>query len=134
MKPNPSNEKQALSEQCKQVVSFGKYSRWAEAGMTEDQLTALFWAVGEFGYRSIHLAEILRSHAPDHADRPAFYRLVCGLDIIAQFSYGSFIGLNEYMTRMRETREKLETSPQSRRQFGEGAEDFKEFTRYVYGT
>lgn len=39
-------------------MRLGKYSRWA-VNLTEAQLEAIIWMVGEYGYRAFHVLPLL---------------------------------------------------------------------------
>ena len=51
-----------FSMEFREKIRFGKYSRWA-VDLTEEQLPALFWAVGEYGYRADQPLAVLRRYA-----------------------------------------------------------------------
>lgn len=47
-----------FSEQARERLRLGKYTRWA-VGLTEAELEAVLWMVGEFGYRASYVLPLL---------------------------------------------------------------------------
>jgi hypothetical protein len=47
-----------FSPEFRERLRLGKYSRWA-VDLTEDQLEAVLWIVGEYGYRAFHVLPLL---------------------------------------------------------------------------
>ncbi|HEX7862696.1 MAG TPA: DUF2442 domain-containing protein [Verrucomicrobiae bacterium] len=83
--------------------------------LTEEQLEALFWAVGEYGYRADQPLAILRQYA---TKGEAYARYMAGLRGIADFAYGQPpMNLESFLKRLgtaiREARaeEELQTPP-----------------------
>lgn len=50
-----------FSDEFRERLRLGKYSRWA-VNLTEDQLEAILWMVGEYGYRAYHVLPMLTTH------------------------------------------------------------------------
>jgi hypothetical protein len=50
-----------FSDQFRERLRLGKYSRWA-VNLTEAELEAVLWMVGEFGYRAFHVLPLLATH------------------------------------------------------------------------
>jgi hypothetical protein len=109
-----------FSESFREKIGSYKYSQWAR-DLTEDQFEALLGAVGEYGYRSIRVLQILRQHIPK--DDPAFARAMVGLELLSEFCLGSSIdreGLSERLRKalcdveeVRESRPSTETGLQT---------------------
>jgi hypothetical protein len=47
-----------FTNETRENLRLGKYTRWA-AGLSEAQLVAILWMVGEFGYRAYHVLPLL---------------------------------------------------------------------------
>ncbi len=47
-----------FSPEFRERLRLGKYSRWA-ANLTEAELEAILWMVGEYGYRALHVLPLL---------------------------------------------------------------------------
>src|SRR5437879_2179826 len=47
-----------FSDEVRERFRLGKYTRWA-VGLTEAQLEAVLWMIGEFGYRASHVLPLL---------------------------------------------------------------------------
>jgi hypothetical protein len=47
-----------FSEQFRERLRYGKYSKWA-VDLTEDQLQAIIWMLGEYGYRACYVLPLL---------------------------------------------------------------------------
>lgn len=48
-----------FSDEALKRFRLGKYTRWA-AGLTEAQLEAVLWMIGEFGYRAVTILPLLQ--------------------------------------------------------------------------
>lgn len=77
-----------FSDEFRERLKRGKYSRWA-TDLTEDQLEALLWAVGEFGVRSSDVLGIVRQQTPTTIHP----RATLALDVLADFTRGDRINL-----------------------------------------
>ena len=87
-----------FSESFRDKIERQKYARWA-ANLTEDQLYALFCAVGEIGEHGLEeLLEVIRQHNPKNPFTYARARV--SLEIVAAFGFGSPIGRQEFLDRM----------------------------------
>src|ERR1700722_14195562 len=50
-----------FSSDARDRLRLGKYTRWA-VNLTEAQLEAVLWMVGEFSYRAVHVFPLLERH------------------------------------------------------------------------
>jgi hypothetical protein len=86
----------AFDEGFRQALAIEKYGRWA-ADLTKDQLLAVLWAVGEYGYRSQSILECLDRHQSEFHPSDGFPRARLGLELLAamaeagRFSAGQVI-------------------------------------------
>jgi F420-dependent methylenetetrahydromethanopterin dehydrogenase len=87
------------SEEFRVGRRTGKYNRWA-AELTDDQLEAVIWAVGEYGCRSSIPLEVLRQHS--HFDPFSHARAVLALEVLADFTRGHFIDIDQYCAKVQE--------------------------------
>jgi hypothetical protein len=85
------------SRPFRERVRSSKYAWWA-AELTEGQLLALFEAVGEYGYRSDKVLDILKKHGPK--SNYSYGRAILGLEVIAEFSHGNPITEEELSRRI----------------------------------
>jgi hypothetical protein len=86
-----------FSESFRENLKHGKYSEWA-TDLTQEHLEALLWAVGEYGYRSHDVLEVLRQHTP--GDPVAHARAVLALEILAEFVHGRPSNLDDHCERV----------------------------------
>jgi hypothetical protein len=86
---------------------FAKYTSWA-IDLTEDQLEALFWALGEYGYRASDPLEVLRRYATKDQ---SFARYMVGLETIAEFTAGKTTNLESLIRRLHIAREAVWNEP-----------------------
>lgn len=77
-----------------------KYAKWAK-DLTEDQLEALLWAVGEFGHRAYEPFIALRQYSPQ--DPFAYGRALAGLQAIVDFSRERPMSLEQLLGKVRKT-------------------------------
>lgn len=85
-----------FSDEVRQRLRLGKYSRWA-AGLTEDQLEALLWMIGEFGYRAYHVLPLLTGLL----GREGSGRAVLALESLFRAVGGDRPDLDAYALRVR---------------------------------
>jgi hypothetical protein len=89
-----------FSTEFRKKLQGGKYTHWA-ADLKEEQLEALFWAVGELGGRASEPLEVLRRHAT----RDGMYaRYNTGLECLADFTNGHPMDLKRFLERLRRAR------------------------------
>jgi hypothetical protein len=50
-----------FSEEFRERLRLGKYSRWA-VNLTEAELEAIIWMIGEYGYRASYILPLLTAH------------------------------------------------------------------------
>jgi hypothetical protein len=86
-----------LSKPFWERVRLSKYAWWA-AEMTEEQLLALFEAVGEYGYRSDKVLGILKKHGPRSSYSHG--RATLALEVLAEFSHRNPITEEELSRRI----------------------------------
>ncbi|MGZ8939186.1 MAG: DUF2442 domain-containing protein [Limisphaerales bacterium] len=77
-----------------------KYSSWAK-DLTEDHLEALFWAMGEYGYRASYPLEVLHRYATKDQ---SYARYMVGLETIAEFIGGRRTNLDSLIQRLHSAR------------------------------
>ena len=65
-----------------QRIANGKYTGWA-ADLTEDQLVAVLWAIGEYGRRSQWVLECLDRHADEFYPAYGLLRARLGLELLS---------------------------------------------------
>ena len=82
--PAPA-ERAAFTEEFRRKIALGKYTGWA-ADLTEDQLEAVLWAVGEYGRRSQWVLECLDRHADEFYPAYGLPRARLGLELLAAMS------------------------------------------------
>src|SRR5215831_9922153 len=88
-----------FSEQFREQIGRYKYAYWAK-DLTGEQLEALFWAVGEYGYRSAELLRILQQHTP--ANSLSYARAIYALEILAEFTLEKPIAIEPFRKRLRQ--------------------------------
>jgi hypothetical protein len=93
-----------FSKEFRQELQIGKYTKWA-VDLSEDDLQALFWMIGEFGTREpfSEVLEILDKYKQEASDQVAFARAVEGLKTIAQMVQGERLDVEEARARIRQT-------------------------------
>jgi hypothetical protein len=83
-----------FSDQFREKLGTYKYARWAK-DLTEDQLEAVLWAVGEYG---------MRAHGPLDAIRQSpkavHPRAKLALEVLACFTSGTRIDLERLFERI----------------------------------
>lgn len=90
-----------FSTEFRNKLRGGKYTRRA-MDLTEDQLEALFWAIGEYGYRASDPLEVLRRYSPTKDG--SYGRYMTGLLTIAEFVDGKTTDLNSFLPRLQSAR------------------------------
>jgi len=89
-------------EPFRERIRNRKYCSWA-ADLTEDQLEALLWALGEYGYRADNPLRILHQHSP--MDPIYHARAVLALEVLADFTHGKPITPHPLCERIRQVAE-----------------------------
>jgi len=89
-----------LSEEFRKSLARGKYTDWAK-DLTEEELKALLWAVGEYGYRADNVLRVLQQHLPAGPFSRA--RALLALEVLADFAHGKTITLDPLRKRVSET-------------------------------
>ena len=97
-----------FSVEFRRRLQFGKYTKWA-IDLTEDQMEALLWAVGEYGCRSYEPLDLLHRFAAKDA---FFARYNAGLEAIAQFTGGHPMNLERFFERLRQATTAVRAEPQ----------------------
>jgi len=87
------------AEFCQQVAT-GKYTRWA-THLTEDQLMAVLWAVGEFAFRSTPILASLRRHRDESPPISGVPRALLALHLLDQMVIRGAISLDDVRKQMR---------------------------------
>jgi hypothetical protein len=77
----------AFDDEFRQGLAIEKYGRWA-ANLTKDQLLAVLWAIGEYGYRSQSILECLDRHQAEFHPSDGFPRARLGLELLAAMAEG----------------------------------------------
>jgi uncharacterized protein (TIGR02996 family) len=90
-----------FSDQFRQRLKVGKYSRWAE-DLTKPHLEALLWMVGEYGFRAKLILDVLDAHEETAWDEVAFARAKHALETMARIVGGERMDLDELCRRVRE--------------------------------
>ena len=72
----------AFTDEFRRRIALGKYTGWA-ADLTEDQLVAVLWAVGEYGRRSQWILECLDRHADEFYPAYGLPRARLGLELLS---------------------------------------------------
>lgn len=81
-------------------LALGKYTRWA-ADLTEDELTAVLWAVGEFGVRAQAVNECIDRHTGEFLPGHGLPRARLALGQLARMVAGERIGLDALADEVR---------------------------------
>ncbi|MCE9544872.1 MAG: hypothetical protein K8T25_05055 [Planctomycetia bacterium] len=90
----------AFAEGFRQKIALGKYTGWA-IDLTEDQLIAVLWAVGEYGRRSQPVVECLDRHASEFSPADGWPRARLGLQLLAEISDRRFVSSEQVIERVR---------------------------------
>ena len=96
-----------FSPEFRKKLRFGKYTSWA-IDLTEDQLEALFWALGEYGYRASDPLDVLHRYATKDQ---CYARYMTGLETIAEFTGGKTTDLQSLMQRLHSARNAVSEEP-----------------------
>lgn len=75
----------AFRDEFRRKIAPGKYTSWA-ADLTEEQLEAVLWAVGEFGRRSRWVLECLDRHEDEFPPAYGFPRARFGLELLSSMA------------------------------------------------
>jgi len=109
-----------LSEEFRERLRHGKYTDWA-AELTDDQLQAVLWAVGEYGVRARVPLEVLNQHSP--RDPISHARAVLALETLSDFTDGRFIDVQQYFNKVQQIVATFYAAREERRSKREGARD-----------
>jgi hypothetical protein len=86
-----------FSEAFRERLRLGKYSRWA-VNLTEAQLEAIIWMIGEFGYRAVSVLPLLDGHWGREGDG----RAANALESLFRVVGGDRPNLDQYTQRVRD--------------------------------
>jgi hypothetical protein len=90
-----------FSEEFRQRLKLGKYTRWA-VDLTEQQLEPVLWMVGEYGYRSQPVLNFLKHHRDESAwNQEGFSRALLALETLLRIVGGDRPDLDEVTHRVR---------------------------------
>lgn len=89
----------AFDDELRQALAIEKYGRWA-ADLTKDQLLALLWAIGEYGYRSQSILECLDRHQDEFHPGDGFPRARLGLELLAAMAEGHRFSAGQVIERV----------------------------------
>jgi len=81
----------------REELGMHKYARWG-MDLTEDQLLALFSAIGSLGEDGFELLEVLRQHTP--RDPYPYARALAGFETIGSFSLGVPLSQTQFHERL----------------------------------
>ena len=98
-----------FSPEFRRKLQLGKYTKWA-IDLTEAQLEALLWAVGEYGYRASDPLEVLDRYATKD---PPYARYMVGLKTIAEYTSGKQTDLDSLLHRLRSESSTVGDEPES---------------------
>jgi hypothetical protein len=89
-----------FSDEFRQRLASGKYTRWA-VNLTEPQLAAVLWMVGEYGYRAPVVLKPLKRHRDEVAwNDVAFARARLALETLFRMVAGDRPDLDEAIQRV----------------------------------
>jgi hypothetical protein len=77
-----------FSDQFRRRLSLGKYTRWA-SDLSEQELEAVLWAIGEYGVRAGEILACLDRHRDEFPPAHGFPRARLALAQIAQMVEGT---------------------------------------------
>src|SRR5262245_47424581 len=93
-----------FSEEFRRHLLAGKHTRWA-TGLTEQDLYALLWLVGEYGARAPLILDLVERHRGEVATRlHRFARAKVALELIAQVVSGCPVDMSQVWARICETK------------------------------
>lgn len=95
---NPTTEL-AFDDEFRRALAIEKYGRWA-ADLTKDQLLAVLWAIGEYGYRSQSVLECLDRHQREFHPSDGFPRARLGLELLAAMAEGGRFSAEQVIERV----------------------------------
>lgn len=90
----------AFTDEFRRRIALGKYTGWA-ADLTDDQLVAVLWAVGEYGRRSQWILECLDRHADEFWPAHGFPRAKLGLELLSAMSDRERFSVEQVVERVR---------------------------------
>ena len=90
----------AFTDEFRRRIAFGKYTGWA-ADLTEDQLVAVLWAVGEYGRRSQWVLECLDRHADEFYPAYGLPRARLGLELLSAMADRQPFTVEQVVERVR---------------------------------
>jgi len=89
----------AFDEELRSALALEKYGRWA-TNLTKDQLLAVLWAIGEYGYRSESILACLDRHPEEFHPCDGFPRARLGLELLAAMAQGHHFTAGEVIERV----------------------------------
>jgi hypothetical protein len=92
----------AFSDDSRREIALGKYTNWA-ADLTEEQLAAVLWAVGEFGRRSQPVLDCLARHEGEFYPAGGYPRARLGLKLLAAMADRKGFSVGEVIERVQAT-------------------------------
>lgn len=86
-------------EEFRKQLALGKYTKWASE-LTEDELAAVLWAVGEYGFRAPPVLECLDRHADEFLPGHGFPRARLALDLVHQMVQSKRYSLDDVIAQV----------------------------------
>ena len=96
-----------FSDDLRQELEQGKYTRWV-AHLTEEQLVAALWVVGEYGLRAHDVLDCLDRHRSEFPPQAEFARARLALGLLSRMFDGEKFGFEEIADQVRAVKERLE--------------------------
>ena|SRR5690242_329323 len=87
----------AFPKLLREALGRRKYARWAE-NLTEDQLMALFTAIGGMAEEAFELIEVLRRHTPK--EPYPYAKALAGLEAVGAASLGCPLSQQEFHEKL----------------------------------
>ncbi len=102
-----------FSDSFQQSLAIGKYAKWAK-DLTEQDLEALLWMVGEYGYRAPLVLKLLEQHKDECSlQDDGFARANLALETIYRIVLGERLNVDEATRRVREVLGQVRSSRNS---------------------
>jgi hypothetical protein len=89
----------AFDDEFRNALALEKYGRWAK-DLTKDQVLAVLWAIGEYGYRSQSILECLDHHHEEFHPGEGLPRARLGLELLAAMAQGRQFTPGEVIDRV----------------------------------
>ena len=98
--PESTADSPAFTKAFRERIVHGKYTGWA-ADLTEDQLIAVLWAIGEYGCRSQWVLECLHRHADEFYPAYGLPRARFGLELLSAMADRQRFSTEQVIERVR---------------------------------